>query len=115
MQSCRFWRNSNIFSSKINLISSQFGVNLKRKDHRYFSTTFGCFTMENNSENVKETTLSEAGSGEVVKTAAQLKKEAKRLEKLEKFKKKKEAQEAEKANQAEVNTSILNTVMHTAH
>jgi hypothetical protein len=58
--------------------------------------------MEQNAENVKEGTLPEAGSE--VKTASQLKKEAKRLEKLEKFKKKKEAQEAEKINQAEVST-----------
>lgn len=49
----------------------------------------------------------EAGSGvEVVKSASQLKKDAKRLEKLEKFKKKKEAQEAEKKNQGEVSVKL---------
>ena len=111
MQSCRFGRNFNIFSSKIRLFYSLSGVSLRRKDHRYLSTTFSCFRMEQNAENVKEGTLPEAGSE--VKTASQLKKEAKRLEKLEKFKKKKEAQEAEKINQTEVSTYQIRRLKNT--
>ncbi|CAB3983281.1 Valine--tRNA ligase [Paramuricea clavata] len=57
--------------------------------------------MENNTGDCKQSTFSEAGSEGVVKSASQLKKDAKRLEKLEKFKKKKEAQETEKKNQGE--------------
>jgi hypothetical protein len=58
--------------------------------------------MENNTGDSKESMFSETGSEGVVKSASQLKKDAKRLEKLEKFKKKKEAQETEKKNQGEV-------------
>ncbi len=106
MQSCRFWRNCDIFSLKRKLIFSQFCVNLKRKDYSHLTSAFN---MENKAGNGNEATFSEAGSGEVVKSASQLKKEAKRLEKLEKFKKKKEAQEAEKTNQTEVN-QFINTL-----
>lgn len=64
--------------------------------------------MENKAEkNGKEASSSEAGSGEVVKSASQLNKDAKRLEKLEKFKKKKEKQDAENKGQAEVGTLQL--------
>ena len=111
MQSCRFGRNFDIFSSKRNLVFSLFRLKLNRKDFRCLTKTFSC-NMENKAAvNDKEPALSKATSGDVVKSESQLKKDAKRLEKLEKFRKKKEAQEAEKKNQGEVvKINLLNSL-----
>lgn len=64
---------------------------------------FSSFVMESDAGQGKEKTLMpDTGIGSAVKSASQLKNDAKRLEKLEKFKRKKAAQEAEKKNQTEV-------------
>ena len=107
MQWCRFGRNFDIFSLKRNVVSSLLSVKVKRIDYRCLTRTSNV-SMESkavgneSNDKVKETTKSEATSGDVVKSESQLKKDAKRLEKLEKFKKKKAAQEAEKKTQGEV-------------
>ena len=105
MQSCRFWRNFDIFSLKRNVVSSLLGVKVKKIDYRCLTRTSNV-RMESkavgNESNDKEMTKSEATSGNVVKSESQLKKDAKRLEKLEKLKKKKEAQEAAKKTEGEV-------------
>ena len=58
--------------------------------------------MENKTDDCVNEPTPGTGNGQPVKTASQLKKDAKKLEKLEKFKKKNEAKEAAKKNQSEV-------------